>query len=211
MRQRVEVALETSGLNRRSAGCLRQPRRGASASALRAATGNLPPRTARERGGSDAAQGSRCQPLPLWVARLKNSLSVERPIAGDFLRLSRGTSPHLRASGPAHPSGRELRHRGGRRDREAWQGLAAHVRHSCGYDLTRAPTCAPCGTTSGTATQSTQPNYTRVGAVAVSPTPPHRVAWLNATQGRPFMALATQGATPFKTAGSRKEPVAAPA
>src|SRR5215468_8377803 len=73
----------------------------------------------------------------LWVARLKNSLSVEQPIAGDELRAVKRylatrednlpLAVHLRAAGAAHPPGRELHHPGGRRDREAWQGLAAHA------------------------------------------------------------------------------------
>ena len=73
----------------------------------------------------------------LWVARLKNSLSVEHPIA--WRRAARHQAVprhpqrqpplavHLRAAGAAHPPGSELHHPGSRRDSEAWEGLAAHA------------------------------------------------------------------------------------
>src|SRR5262249_20122671 len=61
----------------------------------------------------------------LWVARLKGSLSVEHPIAGDELRAIKRYWPpgrtaclgFLSPSGrPAYPAGRELHRRGGGRD-----------------------------------------------------------------------------------------------
>ena len=73
----------------------------------------------------------------LWVARLKNSLSVEHPIAWRRAARHQAVSRHpqrqppvavhLRAAGAAHPPGRELHRPGGRRDSEAWEGLAAHA------------------------------------------------------------------------------------
>jgi type 1 fimbriae regulatory protein FimB len=44
---------------------------------------DLPAWLAGQQGPPDAAQPARCQ---VWVARLKGSLSVEHPIAGDELR-----------------------------------------------------------------------------------------------------------------------------
>jgi type 1 fimbriae regulatory protein FimB len=102
----------------------------------------------------------------LWVARLKGSLSVEHPIAGDELRaikrylatredklpwlfiserqaqLTRQAVNYIvRVAGETAKLGR------------VWPHM---LRHSCGYYLViRALICAPCRTISGTATRST--------------------------------------------------------
>jgi integrase len=102
----------------------------------------------------------------LWVARLKGSLSVEHPIAGDELRAIKryltGRTDNL--PGTAHPPGRQLCRADRWRDRKARARVWPHMlRHSCGFTLpTRAPTCAPCRTTPVTEIPSTTAHYTRV-------------------------------------------------
>jgi integrase len=103
----------------------------------------------------------------LWVARLKNSLSVEHPIAGDELRaikryLATRTDrlPWLFLSERDAPLTRQavsyiIRVAGGTAKLgRVWPHM---LRHSCGYYLpTKALICAPCRTTSATATPSTR-------------------------------------------------------
>jgi integrase len=74
----------------------------------------------------------------LWVARLKGSLSVEHPIAGDELRAIKryltGRTDNL--PGTAHPPGRQLCRADRWRDRKARARVwPLRLGHSCGYYL----------------------------------------------------------------------------
>jgi hypothetical protein len=71
--------------------------------------------------------------LPLWVERLKGSLPVEQPIAGDELRAIKrylatcNRQAAMAVPGPAHPPGRELYGPVRQREGEARPRLVAHA------------------------------------------------------------------------------------
>ena len=98
----------------------------------------------------------------LWVARLKNSLSVEHPIAGDELRaikryLATRTDklPWLFVSERGQPLTRQAVNYLGRQRRAPASRTCIPIRSgtpAASTWLTRARTCAPCRTTSATAT-----------------------------------------------------------
>ena len=97
----------------------------------------------------------------LWVARLKNSLSVEHPIAGDELRAIKRRQPALavpfRAADAAHPPGCQLHRQACGRESSAGSGLTYCAIPAAITSPTGALISGQCRTTSATATPSIPP------------------------------------------------------